>query len=56
MNRYTIGDIVVHVTFYDDNVVNMKGLCTLHFCENDKDCKEYVINIELLKLIAEPAP
>ncbi len=53
MNRYLIGNKECAVTFYSENVVNMKGLCTLHFEETEE---EFPIPLELLEIIATPAP
>lgn len=50
-NRYMIGDVECFVTFYKENVVNMKGQCSVRIGE-----KEFVIPTKLLELIAEPAP
>lgn len=50
--RYSIGDIFISVTFYSDNVINMKGQVAIEF-ENGE---EHIISKELLYLIAKPAP
>jgi hypothetical protein len=56
MNRYKFGELFFYVTFYSENVVNMKGLCTVHTGDNESNYKEFEIPVDFLNIIATPAP
>lgn len=50
-NRYIIGDVICHVSFFHESIIGMRGKCRLYIGEDS-----YIISIKLLNLIARPAP
>ena len=50
-NRYMIGEKECFVVFYKDNFGKLKSNCTLYIGK-----WEFTIRVELLELIATPAP